>query len=104
MLKVTRRSDFIFYFQKEIFVIVFKSMGVDGAKATSRRIQSIIEDTTFFVGEDEIELKLSIGITKIDPEIDANENIQLAEDAVKKAEKSKQMAHIILDKNGDISV
>ena len=104
MLKVTRRSDFIFYFQKDIFMIVFKSMGIEGGKATSRRIQSIVEDTTFFVGEDELELRLSIGITKIDPEIDASDNIRLGESAVQKAEKSKQMAHIVLDKNGEVSV
>ena len=104
MLKVTRRSDFIFYYQKDIFMIVFKSMGIEGGKATSRRIQSIIEDTTFFVGEDELELKLSIGITKVDPEIDAFDNIKLGESAVAKAEKSKQMAHIVLDKNGEVSV
>jgi GGDEF domain-containing protein/uncharacterized protein YukE len=104
MLKVTRRSDFIFHHEKGTFVILFKSMGVDGAKATSKRIQSIVDDTLFFVGDDELDLRLSIGIALIDTDIDENANVQLVIDALNKCDESDNMVHVVLNKEGEVSV
>jgi len=104
MLKVTRRSDFIFHYKDDMFVILFKSMGIDGAKATSKRIQSIVDDTLFFVGDDELDLKLSIGISLIDTSLDENQNIELVIKALNKADISTDMLHVILNKEDEVSV
>lgn len=104
ILKVTRRSDFIFHYQNGTFVILFKNMGLDGAKATSNRLQTIVKESTFFIGENEVDLKLSIGIFDIDTSISAEENIKFVVQATVMADNSDQMAHIVLDRSGEVSV
>jgi len=82
LLKTSRRSDIIAHYGKGIFVMLLKHSDIESAKKASERLCDLVANSNFFLADKEIPLKVSIGITDIDPQNSVEETIVLAMDAI----------------------
>ena len=98
LLKTSRRSDIIAHYGKGIFVMLLKHTDLESAKKASERLCDLVANSNFFLADKEIPLKVSIGITEIDPKNSIEETIVFALDAIDMAyEKSDCFAVNIKD-------
>jgi len=82
LLKTSRRSDIIAHYGKGIFVMLLKHTDIESAKKASERLCDLVANSNFFLADKEIPLKVSIGITEIDPEFSVEEIVVLAMEAI----------------------
>lgn len=87
LLKVSRRSDLIAIYEDSIFSILMRHTSIQNAKKASERLKDIICNTNFFVGENEINLDVNIGIARLDLERSIEATLVCALDAVALGEK-----------------
>ncbi len=85
LLKTSRRSDIIAHYGKGIFVMLLKHTDIESAKKASERLCDLVANSNFFLADQEIPLKVSIGVTEIDPQYSVEEIVVLAMEAVDKA-------------------
>ncbi|SFV60091.1 FIG00711485: hypothetical protein [hydrothermal vent metagenome] len=85
LLKTSRRSDIIAHYGKGIFVMLLKHTDIESAKKASERLCDLVSNSSFFLADKEILLKVTIGITKIDPQNSVEETVVQAMDAIDKA-------------------
>ncbi len=85
LLKTSRRSDIIAHYGKGIFVMLLQHTDIESAKKASERLCELVSNSNFFLADKEIQLKVAIGITEIDPSNSVEESIVLAMEAVDKA-------------------
>jgi diguanylate cyclase (GGDEF)-like protein len=85
LLKTSRRSDIIAHYGKGIFSMLLKHTDTESAKKASERLCDLIANSNFFLADKEIQLKVSIGITPIDPQHTVEETIVFCMEAIEKA-------------------
>lgn len=78
LLKTSRRSDIVAYFQDGIFVMLLRHTDLFGAKKTSERVSELVKSTNFFIGDKEVTLNISIGIALLKVDRSVEENISCA--------------------------
>lgn len=85
LLKTSRRSDIVAHYGGGIFVMILMHTNLDSAKKASERLIDMVSSSNFFLGEKEIQLKISIGVSIISPDVSVEENIVCALDAMSEA-------------------
>ncbi|MCF6330610.1 MAG: GGDEF domain-containing protein [Sulfurimonas sp.] len=95
LLKTSRRSDTVAYYGGGQFSMLLKHTSLENAKKTSERLVDLVSNSNFFLADNEIKLKLAIGITDINSSNSVEEIIINAMDGIEKA---------YLDKNTDFAV
>ncbi len=73
LLKTSRRSDIVAHFGDGIFAMVLKHTDIQSAKKACERISELVYQTSFFVGEGEIETDIELSIIALDTEHSAEE-------------------------------
>jgi len=82
ILKTSRRNDIVSIYDKNLFTMLMKHTSIDAAKKASERLKELINDANFFLGDKEIDIDIHIGISRVDPNRDAEETIDCAIEAV----------------------
>ncbi len=95
LLKTSRRSDTVAYYGNGQFSMLLKHTSVENAKKTSERLIDLVSSSNFFLADKEIQLKIAIGITDINPSNSVEETIVSTMNGIEKA---------YLDKNADFAV
>ena len=85
LLKTSRRSDIVAHYGNGVFSMLLKHTDIDSAKRASERLCELVSNSNFFLGDREIQLKISIGITDIDAEFSVEEIVVYAMSGVEKA-------------------
>ena len=85
LLKTSRRSDTVAHYGNGVFSMLLKHTDIDSAKRASERLCELVSNSNFFLGDREIQLKISIGITDIDSELSVEEIVVYAMSGVEKA-------------------
>jgi diguanylate cyclase len=75
LLKTSRRSDIIAHYGKGIFVMMLKHTELENAKNAAERLYDLVASSNFFLGEQEINLKVAIGVCEISSRRNAEEMI-----------------------------
>jgi len=75
LLKTSRRSDTVAYYGNGQFSMLLKHTDIDSAKKASERLVDLVANSNFFLGDKEIELKIAIGITDINPSYTVEETV-----------------------------
>ena len=75
LLKTSRRSDIVAHFGGGIFTMLMKHTDLNSAQKACERIADLINATSFFIGGDEIEADMELGIMPIDPNYTAEETL-----------------------------
>ncbi len=69
ILKTSRRSDIISYYENGVFILLLKHTNLDQASQTAQRIETMIADANFILDSKEIDVRILTAIEKIDPKI-----------------------------------
>lgn len=68
LLKTSRRSDIVAHFGDGAFAMVLKHTDINSAKKACDRISELVYQTSFFVGNTEVETDIELAITALDTE------------------------------------
>ncbi len=85
LLKTSRRSDTVAHYGNGVFAMLLKHTDIESAKKASERLCELVANSNFFLAEQEIKLKISIGITDIDVDYTVEEIIVSAISGIEKA-------------------
>jgi len=75
LMKTSRRSDVVAHYGDGVFAMILKHTDIANAKRTSERLCDLVSSSNFFLAEKEIQLKISIGISNINPERSVEETL-----------------------------
>ena len=95
LLKTSRRSDIVSYYGNGIFSMLLKHTDIEAAKKASERLIELVANSNFFLADREIQLKLSIGVTNIDPVYSVEEIVVSAIDGIEAAYSKKNIDYAV---------
>lgn len=82
LMKTSRRSDIVSHYGNGVFAMLLKHTDLNSATKASERLIELVSSSNFFLAEKEIQLKISIGIANIDPDLSTEEILVGALDAM----------------------
>jgi len=85
LLKTSRRSDVVSHYGEGVFAMLLTHTDTFSAQKASERLGDLVSNSNFFMGNKEIQLKISIGISTITPERSVEETIVCALEAMDNA-------------------
>lgn len=85
LLKTSRRSDTVAHYGNGLFAMLLKHTDIESAKKASERLADLVSNSNFFLADREILLKISIGITSIEPTFAVEEIVVSAMDGIQQA-------------------
>ncbi|MEA2110572.1 MAG: diguanylate cyclase [Campylobacterota bacterium] len=95
LMKTSRRSDIVAHFENGIFMMILKHTDLESAKKAADRLFELIDASNFFLGEKEIHLKSAIGVAEVLPELEAEEILVHALDAMAEAGTDDKIPYIV---------
>ena len=98
LLKTSRRSDTVAYYGSGQFSMLLKHTSIDNAKKTSERLIDLVSNSNFFLADREIQLKIAIGITDINPSCSVEETVVNTINAIDKAYEDKSTDFAVISK------
>ena len=87
LLKTSRRSDIVAHYGDGCFVMVMKHTDLEGAKKAAQRVAELLYQTTFFMGEDELDMNIEIAVGAINPDSSIEEILSALLDALPRSGK-----------------
>jgi len=99
--KTSSRSDIVAHYGNGIFSMLLKHTDIDSAKQASERLCELVSNSNFFLADREIQLKISIGITDIDPEYTVDEIVVNAMSGIEKAYTKTNVDFAVVLKNNE---
>ena len=100
LLKTSRRSDIVAHYGNGRFAMLLKHTDIENAKRASSRLVDLVSNSNFFLGDQEIQLKISIGITDIDATHSVEETVVAAMDGIIKSYEDKTQDYAVMLKDG----
>lgn len=99
LLKTSRRSDIVAHYGNGIFMMLLKHTDIESAKKASERLCELVSNSTFFLADREIQLKISIGITDITESHSVEETIVSTMDGIEKAYENPNLDYAVMLRN-----
>ena len=91
LLKTSRRSDIVAHYGDGCFAMVMKHTDLESAKKAAQRIAELLYQTTFFMGEDELDMDMELSVGSIDPESSIEEILSALLDALPRSGKGLKL-------------
>jgi len=88
-LKTSRRSDIIAHYGDGVFGMLLRYTDIENAKRAIQRLRDLVSAAHFFYNEQDIELGINIGISKINPIRSTEDTIECSLEALKRADNDK---------------
>lgn len=88
LLKTSRRSDLVSHYEDGCFIMLMRHTNLESAKKACERISSMLYQTAFFIGENEIEIDLEISTTELNDKFSIEELISRCLDGLPKSGKN----------------
>jgi len=101
LLKTSRRSDVVAHYGNGVFAMLLKHTDIDSAMKASDRLCYLVSNSNFFLADREIQLKISIGITDINPDYSTEEIVVSVMNGVEKAYKNTDTDYAVVLMNGE---
>ena len=99
LLKTSKRSDTVAHYGSGVFAMLLKHTDINSAKKASERLSELVSNSNFFLGDREIQLKISIGITDVTEEHSVEEIIVSSLDGIEKAYQNPKLDFAVLLRN-----
>ena len=93
LLKTSRRSDIVAYVGNGVFAMLLKHTDQANGVRASERLADLMGQTHFFMGEEEIRLDITIGISILSVEKEVEQVIAEGLDAQEESDKSEDMVY-----------
>jgi len=95
LLKTSRRSDIVAHYGDGVFAMVLKHTDIESAKRASDRLYELVASSNFFLAEQEIQLRIAIGVTEIDPDKSVEETLVGTLDAMESAHSDSKIHYAV---------
>lgn len=95
LLKTSRRSDTVAHYGEGIFAMMLKHTDIESAKRAADRLYDLVSSTNFFLGEQEISLRIAIGVTEINPALSIEQILSNTLDAMESANHETKNHYVI---------
>lgn len=95
LLKTSRRSDIVAHYGEGIFSMMLKHTDTDNAKRAADRLYELVSSSNFFLGEQEIQLQIAIGISELTPSRSTEETLVGTLDAMYASNDEKKYHYVI---------
>ncbi len=88
LLKTSRRSDLVAHYGNGIFAMMLKHTDITSAEKAGERLCDLVSSSNFFLAEQEIKLRISVGIKNINPDESVEAIVVATLDAMEAADKN----------------
>lgn len=95
LLKTSRRSDTVAHYGEGVFAMMLKHTDIESAKRAADRLYELVSTTNFFLGEQEIQLRIAIGIAEINPVLSIENLLACTLDAMEEANNEKKYHYVV---------
>lgn len=97
LLKTSRRSDIVAHYGEGIFSMLLKHTDTESAKRAAERLYELVASTNFFLGDQEIQLQIAIGISELNPARAIEETLVKTLDAMYASNDEKKLHYVVCD-------
>lgn len=94
LLKTSRRNDIIAYFGENSFILLLRHTNLENTKMACERIYEMLINSNIILNDVEVNIDIGIGIAKIDENIEIEESINCALEAMACSGKGKDIYQI----------
>ena len=91
LLKTSRRNDIISYFGENSFIMLLRHTDLESTKKACERIHEMLTNANIILNNIELDIEVSIGIAIIEKNVDIEESINCALEAMQKSEDEKKI-------------
>lgn len=95
LLKTSRRSDIVAHYGDGVFAMVLKHTDVDSAKRASERLYDLVASSNFFLAEQEIQLRIAIGIAEIAATVGVEQLLVCTLNAMDEADHEPKLRYMV---------
>lgn len=95
LLKTSRRSDIVAHYGEGIFAMMLKHTDIENAKRAADRLYDLVSSSNFFLGDQEIQLRIAIGISELNPSRSIEEIIVGTMDAMYSSNDEKKVHYVV---------
>ena len=95
LLKTSRRSDIVAHYGNGVFAMLLKHTDIESAKKASERLCDLVSNSNFFLGDREIQLQISIGVTNISTDHSVEEIVVSTMNGIEKAYEDKHIDYAV---------
>lgn len=95
LLKTSRRSDIVAHYGEGIFAMVLKHTDIESAKRASERLFDLVASSNFFLAEQEIQLRIAIGVAEINASIGVEQTLVCTLNAMEAADKEPTLRYMV---------
>lgn len=91
LLKTSRRSDVVAHYGSGIFAIILKHTDIENAKRASDRLYDLVGSSNFFIAEQEITLRIAIGVSELNKDTTAENVLLVTMEAMQESQKDTKV-------------
>ncbi len=91
LLKTSRRNDIISYFGENSFIMLLRHTDLDSTKKACERMFEMLSNANIILNDMEIDIDIGIGVAPVNKEIEIEESINCALEAMQKSGKGKDI-------------
>jgi diguanylate cyclase len=95
LLKTSRRSDIVAHYGDGVFTMVLKHTDIESAKRASDRLYDLVASSNFFLAEQEIQLRIAIGVNEINSSRSVEETLVCTLDAMESADADPKIHYAV---------
>ncbi len=95
LLKTSRRSDTVAHYGDGMFAMLLKHTDIVNAKRAAQRLFDLVASTNFFLGEQEVTLRIAIGLSEINPQKSVEHILTCTLDAMEAANSEHKNHYMI---------
>jgi diguanylate cyclase len=95
LLKTSRRSDIVAHFGEGTFAMVLKHTDIDSAKRASERLFDLVASSNFFLAEQEIQLRIAIGVAELNASTGVEQILVCTLNAMEAADKDPTLRYMV---------
>lgn len=95
LLKTSRRSDIVAHYGEGIFAMVLKHTDIESAKRASERLFDLVASSNFFLAEQEIQLRIAIGVAEINASAGVEQTLVCTLNAMEAADKEPTLRYMV---------
>lgn len=94
LLKTSRRSDIVAHYGEGIFAMVLKHTDIESAKRASERLFDLVSSSNFFLAEQEIQLRIAIGVAELTASTGVEQTLLCTLNAMETADKEPTLRYM----------
>jgi diguanylate cyclase len=95
LLKTSRRSDIVAHYGGGVFAMVLKHTDIESAKRASDRLFDLVSSSNFFISEQEIQLRIAIGVTELSAVRGVDQTLICTIEAMDAAENNPKLHYMV---------